>query len=192
MTARRKEAASGPPDIWVFGYGSLMWEPGFPHAEARPALLKGYHRALCVYSHFHRGTPDRPGLVLGLDRGGSCRGLAFRVAGGDAESVLAYLDERELLSYAYRRRVLPVRLEDGEARAYAYVADPGHEQYAGRLSLKESVDYVVQGVGASGTCLDYLENTVRHLDRLGIRDGPLHELLGSAVDRLRASLTYEV
>lgn len=178
--------------LWVFAYGSLMWEPGFPHQRACPALLKGYHRALCVYSHFHRGTPARPGLVLGLDRGGSCRGVAFRVAAADGEAVLAYLDERELVSPAYRRRLLPVRLEDREVRAHAYVVDRAHSRYAGKLSLEESAAYVLQGVGASGSAFDYLENTVRHLDRLGIGDGPLHRLLAHAADRTRRALAYEV
>ena len=186
-----KKSDSG--DIWVFGYGSLMWDQGFPHVARAAALLRGYHRALCLYSRFHRGTLERPGLVLGLDRGGSCRGLAFRVAGGEARAVLGYLDERELVSYAYRRRLLPLRLDgQGEVRAHVYVADRDHSQYAGRLPPDEIVELVVQGVGVSGTCYDYLENTVRHLDRLGIEDGPLHALLARVVERVRGTLSYQV
>lgn len=179
-------------DMWVFAYGSLMWDPGFSYRAVRPALLKGYHRALCIYSRFHRGTPDRPGLVLGLDRGGSCRGLAFQVAAGDAGRVLAYLDERELLSYAYRRRRVNVDLGGEPASAYAYVADPGHPEYAGKLPAEQSAELVAQGVGASGACFDYLDNTVRHLDRLGIHDGPLHELLTQVVERYRRAMSFEV
>jgi cation transport protein ChaC len=192
MTGRQGTKGPGSGEVWVFGYGSLMWEPGFPHIEARSALVKGYHRALCIVSHFHRGTPERPGLVLGLDRGGSCRGIAFRIAAGDTEAVLDYLDERELVSYAYRRRLLPVGLDDRGVRAYAYVADQTHSQYAGKLSPEESVDFVVQGVGVSGTCFDYLENTVRHLDRLGIEDGPLHRLLARTLERVRQTMAFDV
>lgn len=185
--------APGPKgDMWVFGYGSLMWDPGFPFAARERALLRGYHRALCVYSRFHRGTLDRPGVVLGLDRGGSCRGMAFKVEAQDAKPVLGYLDERELVSYAYRRRFLPIVLAGGPARAFVYVADPKHSQYAGRLSPERTVELVVQGVGVSGTCYDYLENTVRHLDALGLDDGPLHELKRRVVERMRAALVFDV
>lgn len=180
-------------DIWVFGYGSLMWDPGFPYVQAEPALLRGYHRALCIYSRFHRGTLERPGLVLGLDRGGSCRGLAFRVAGDESRPILGYLDERELVSYAYKRAT--VRLVLPGARrvpAFAYVADPGHSQYAGKLPKDLIVELVAQGVGTRGTCFDYLENAVRHLDGLGINDGPLHDVLAQAVERLRRTMAYSV
>ncbi|MGB8276214.1 MAG: gamma-glutamylcyclotransferase [Alphaproteobacteria bacterium] len=179
-------------DVWVFGYGSLMWDPGFPFVERRRALLRGYHRALCVYSRFHRGTLARPGLVLGLLRGGSCRGMAFKVAQSEAKAVLGYLDERELVSYAYRRRHLPVRLEESTVRAFVYVADPDHSQYAGRLTRERTVELVVQGVGVSGTCYDYLESAVRHLDALGFTDGPLHEVRRRAMETMRAALSYDL
>ena len=102
-------------DFWVFGYGSLMWQPGFEHLEVRSALLRGYHRAFCVYSHHYRGTPGRPGLVLGLDRGGACRGLAFRVAKQNADAVMTYLDERELIGYAYLAKSVPIEAEKEES-----------------------------------------------------------------------------
>ena len=167
-------------DIWVFGYGSLMWRPGFPFREMRPALLRGYHRALCVYSHVYRGTPDRPGLVLGLDRGGSCRGYAFRVAATDAAAVLAYLDERELPTDVYQRRRLPVWLPRRRILCWTYVVRRCHAQYAGGLPMERLVELVLQGKGRAGTALDYLENTVRHLDELGLAEGRLHALLREA------------
>ncbi len=178
-------------DIWVFGYGSLMWRPGFPHLAAEPALVRGYHRAFCVRSVHYRGTSERPGLVLGLDRGGSCRGRAFRVAGAHADRVLAYLDGREMVTRVYVRRMVPVTLARGRARAQtcqgrrkgvrpllqSFVVDRDHEQYAGKLALDETARIILDGHGASGANVVYLENTVAHLDALGIADGPLHALL---------------
>ncbi|MFQ5959201.1 MAG: gamma-glutamylcyclotransferase [Alphaproteobacteria bacterium] len=164
-------------DIWVFGYGSLMWRPEFPHRAAEPALIRGYHRAFCVRSVRYRGTRERPGLVLGLDRGGSCRGRAFRVAGPDAADVLAYLDEREMITRVYVRRIVPVELARGRVRAYTFVVDRAHEQYAGKLSFERAAEIILNGTGAAGDNVEYLENTVAHLDELGIADGPLHVLL---------------
>ncbi len=165
-------------DIWVFGFGSLMWEQGFEHIEARPALVHGYHRALCVLSHRYRGTPECPGLVLGLDRGGSCKGHAFRVAGEQAGGVLDYLHEREMVTGVYAPRFLGARLDDGRrVEAYAFIVDRGHRQYAGKLSLSRAAQLILQGHGPNGSSLEYLENTVTHLDRLGIRDGAMHKVL---------------
>ncbi|GAB6051344.1 gamma-glutamylcyclotransferase [Magnetospira thiophila] len=172
--------------VWVFGYGSLMWNPGFPFVARHPALVRGYHRALCVYSHHHRGTTEQPGLVLGLDRGGACRGIAFGVAEEQWPNVRAYLDAREMPDVAgvteahgsiYEPRWLPLSLEETKVRALGYVVRRGHPQYAGRLSLAESSRLVRQGAGLSGTSRDYLAQTVAHLDELGIPDGPLHQLL---------------
>jgi glutathione-specific gamma-glutamylcyclotransferase len=158
-------------DFWVFGYGSLMWRPGFGHVETRRARLHGFRRALCVLSHVHRGTPDRPGLVLGLDYGGSCVGLAFRVPGELREEVTAYLRERELVTNVYLERTLAVRLENGPAvTALGYVVDRSHPQYAGHLDVEEAVARVSGAVGQSGRNEEYVENTVVHLKALGIRD----------------------
>jgi cation transport protein ChaC len=167
----------GKRDLWVFGYGSLMWRPGFPFAEVRPALLRGYHRALCIYSHRYRGTPERPGLVVGLDVGGSCIGRAYRVAAKDRREVLAYLDEREMFAGVYARHLLPVRIDGRRVTAVAYVTDRRHAQYTGRLAPERAAALVRQGIGKEGSSLDYLRNTVRHLDELGIKDGPLHRVL---------------
>src|ERR1700704_6776340 len=123
-------------DLWVFGYGSLMWRPGFEFIEKVPARLIGEHRALCVYSFVHRGTPENPGLVLGLDRGGGCRGIAYRVAAARREATLAYLREREQVTKVYLETMRRVTLASGEANAVVYVVDRGHPQYAGRLDLE--------------------------------------------------------
>ncbi|MFT5539041.1 MAG: cation transport protein ChaC [Alphaproteobacteria bacterium] len=164
-------------DLWVFGYGSLMWDPGFPFLARRPALLRGYHRALCVYSHVWRGTPACPGLVLGLDRGGACRGIAFRVAADEAAQVIDYLDRRERVTEVYVRKPMTVLLAGGERVVVeTYVVDRAHLQYAGRLDPQESVRLVRQGSGRGGANFDYLENTVRHLDEMGLKEGALHDL----------------
>lgn len=158
-------------DFWVFGYGSLIWRPGFAHVETQRARLYGYRRSLCVYSYVHRGTPERPGLVLGLDRGGSCVGLAFRVPGDLHGEVMAYLRERELVTSVYLERRLTIRLETGvTVEAAAYVVDRAHEQYAGALDEAEAASFVGGSVGKSGSNEDYLFSTVEHLRALGIRD----------------------
>ena len=175
--SRPDEVHSG--DLWVFGYGSLMWRPGFDFIEQVPARLIGEHRALCVYSFDHRGTPEKPGLVLGLDRGGACRGIAFRVAARRREATIAYLREREQTTHVYREVMRSVWLEN-EARlrisAMAYVVDRGHVQYAGRLTLAEQVRYVRQGHGRSGNNRDYVLSTVKSIEAQGFRDPKLHQL----------------
>jgi len=164
-------------DFWVFGYGSLMWRPGFAHVETRRARLHGFRRSLCVLSHVHRGTPDRPGLVLGLDRGGSCVGLAFRVPAQLRDEVVTYLRERELVTSVYVERELVVRLEAGpEVTALGYVVDRAHPQYAGRMEVEAAVARVSGAVGQSGHNEEYVGNTVQHLKALGIRDHWLEQV----------------
>ncbi len=161
-------------DLWVFGYGSLMWRPGFDFMERRLATVHGYHRSLCVFSHVHRGTPERPGLVLGLDRGGSCRGVVFRVASQQAARTLSYLRERELVTSVYKEAILELRLQDGgKIAAVAYVADRNHSQYAGRQPRAELLRLVTQGHGQSGSNFGYIKNTQDHLSELGIFDRKL-------------------
>jgi len=163
---------------WIFGYGSLMWRPGFTFQEACEARLYGYHRAFCVYSHVHRGTPDRPGLVLGLDRGGSCRGIAYRVSDSDWDEVIGYLRAREQATAIYVEREKVVDLGGGDrVSATTYLVDRAHHQYAGRLSLEDQLRFVRQGVGQSGKNPDYVKSTVRHLEDMGVAEGPLHDLL---------------
>jgi cation transport protein ChaC len=166
-------------DLWVFGYGSLMWRPGFEFVERVPARLIGEHRALCVYSFVHRGTPEKPGLVLGLDRGGACRGIAFRIAEKNRTATVAYLRAREQVTSVYREVTRSVWLEN-EARqrvgALAYVVDRGHVQYAGQLSLAEQIRHVMQGHGQSGANREYVIATVKAIEAEGFRDAPLHQL----------------
>ncbi len=165
--------------LWVFGYGSLMWKPGFAPAERAIARLDGYERSFCMWSIHHRGTRERPGLVLALDAapGRHCHGLALRVADDEREAVMAELRERELVSYAYREERLAVTLEDGrQIEALAYVVDPHHAQHAGDLSLEAQAEIILQARGGQGENRDYLFNTAAHLRELGIRDPQLEEL----------------
>lgn len=163
-------------DLWIFGYGSLMWDPGFAFVEAVPALLRGYHRRFCVYSHRYRGTPESPGLVLGLDRGGACKGIAYRVPCADVAPALHYLWEREMANRTYHLRELAVTTPRGAVPAHAFVVDRAHKNYTGRLSLDATARLILQGIGARGPCRQYLENTVAELKKLGFVDGPLHRL----------------
>jgi cation transport protein ChaC len=173
------QAEPSDADLWVFGYGSLMWRPGFAFIEQVPARLIGEHRALCVYSFDHRGTPEKPGLVLGLDRGGACRGIAFRVAAQHRVETIDYLRAREQTTNVYREVMRSVWL-DNEARervsALAYVVDRGHVQYAGRLSLAEQLRHVREGHGRSGNNRDYVLATVKSIEAQGFRDAQLHQL----------------
>jgi cation transport protein ChaC len=166
-------------DLWVFGYGSLMWRPGFEFVEQVPARLIGEHRALCVYSFVHRGTPEKPGLVLGLDRGGACRGIAFRVPEKHRVTTIAYLRAREQVTSVYREVMRSVWLENEPRQrisALAYVVDRGHVQYAGRLSLPDQLRHVQQGHGQSGANREYVVATVKAIEAEGIRDSQLHQL----------------
>ncbi|CAO3421522.1 gamma-glutamylcyclotransferase [Azospirillum doebereinerae] len=170
-------------DLWVFGYGSLMWNPGFPFVERHAATLGGYHRRFCVASHRYRGTPERPGLVLGLDRGGSCRGIVFRVVAESVPEVLDYLWEREMDNRVYRPKILRVRLRDGVSAegagvvdACCFIVDRESRQYCGCLDDGVVVERIAGCCGARGPNVEYLANTVEHLDELGIRDEALHRL----------------
>ena len=162
--------------LWVFGYGSLMWNPGFPHEDRLIATLPGYHRSFCMRSIHHRGTPEAPGLVLALDPSAraECRGLAFRVPDAERDATLAYLRERELISSAYLERVLDIHLSDGRRiMAVSYVVDTGHVQYCGGLPLEEQAQIIARAVGGRGPNTEYLHNTVAHLAELGIEDADL-------------------
>jgi glutathione-specific gamma-glutamylcyclotransferase len=162
--------------MWVFGYGSLLWNPGFTVHRSVLARLPDYHRSFCMRSIHHRGTPDAPGLVLALDAspGAACHGLALGVEPAQADAVLAYLRERELISSAYIERMLEVDLADGtQVTAVTYVIDPDHVQYCGALPLEEQARIIAQAVGERGPNTEYLHNTVAHLGTLGIIDPDL-------------------
>lgn len=173
-------------DLWVFGYGSLMWRPGFDHKGVHDARLFGYHRAFCVSSVVHRGTHENPGLVLGLDRGGSCRGKAIRCPSDIREPVVDYLYRREMVTRVYVPKMVRLKLgESGEwVDALTFVADPSHEQYCGRPSVEEAARIIARASGRGGPNRDYLVSTVEHLDEFGISDGPLHAIL-KLVDKLQ-------
>jgi glutathione-specific gamma-glutamylcyclotransferase len=166
-------------DIWIFGYGSLMWRPEFAYLERAPATVVGYHRAFCVASTHHRGTEARPGLVLGLDRGRACVGVAYRVAAEQAAATLAYLHARELIYGVYRQAHVGARLGDGTHRevvAIAYIVERAHPSWMGRLSPARQIELIRGARGISGTNLDYLINTVRHLRELAIAEPELVRL----------------
>jgi len=195
LIERRRLSPPPGEDFWIFAYGSLMWNPGFDFLESHPALVRGYHRSFCVESTHYRGTKEKPGLVLGLDRGGACRGRAYKVCRTQGETVTDYLHEREMLSGIYEPRWLKATLLPAAGspmevpatptaarprslvvRAAAYVVDRHHRQYR-RLPPERMADQILEGIGSNGTNVAYLENTVRHLDDLGVADCPLHDLL---------------
>jgi len=166
-----------PRPLWIFGYGSLMWRPDFTPAERRPATVWGYHRAFCITSIHWRGTPEEPGLVLGLAQGGSCRGIALKVAAGEERQTVAALRERELISYVYREVLVPARLDDGrQITVLTYAALPGHDQFAGGKDMAAQARIIARAAGVGGTNRDYLAGLITHLDALGIRRTPLHKL----------------
>lgn len=170
----------GDHGVWIFGYGSLMWRPGFEHAERADALLRGYRRRLCVVSRHHRGTAARPGLVMGLDRGGACRGAAYRVPRHAVDETLAYLHERETAHYpVYRRTAVTVELlgRGERVRALVYAVDRNQPDYAGTLSVAEQAAIVDGARGISGDNADYVRSTVSHIHEMGLRDPALEDLV---------------
>lgn len=157
-----------------------MWRPGFDHVESHHALLRGAHRELCVYSYVHRGTEQKPGLVLGLDTGGSCRGIAFRVDSASADTTIEYLRSREQVTMVYREALRRVELLDGSKRkiqAVCFLVDRMHRQYAGRLPVSKQAELVAHGRGVSGDNVEYVVNTLSHLDEMGLRELALQQVL---------------
>lgn len=172
-------------DLWIFGYGSLMWDPCFSHVESRPALIYGYHRELCIYSSRWRGTPQRPGLVLGLDRGGACRGVAFRIAAAQVARSLESLWDREMRRGVYHPRLLHARLPGRTARVLAFVANPLHPGYAGTLPTERTAELIANCHGDRGPNVEYLARTLKHLTNLGVRDHHLLRVMAAVHALLR-------
>jgi len=169
-------------DLWIFGYGSLMWAPGFRYRERWPAFVHGYHRSLCVYSHRYRGTPKRPGLVVGLCPGGSCWGIAYRVAGARARGVLEYLWRREMRNRVYVPQFVSARTARARAvRALAFIANDEHPQFAGDLDAGRMARLVANGSGERGHNVDYLRRTLAHMHELGVPDPHFERVLRDAL-----------
>jgi len=168
-------------ETWIFAYGSLMWRPAFEFAESEPALLHGYHRAFCIYSHIYRGSPDNPGLVLGHDTGGSCVGRAFRLRPEEAPGILEQIHAREMIYHVYIEKQLPIMLtrRENKLRVFArtYTADRAGLQYTGKLDHKTTIELIRNGRGISGEARDYLANTIHHLRQLGLPVTRLKRLL---------------
>ena len=164
---------------WVFGYGSLMWRPGFAFLERQEATLHGRRRAFCIYSVHHRGTYERPGLVLGLAPGGAVRGAAYRVAAADWDEAYAYLREREQPTETYIEARAAIRLADGRRiETLVFLSDVRHPQWAGALSPERQADLIAGATGLSGHNVDYLRDLVVHLRQQGVRDVAMERLLG--------------
>lgn len=169
--------------VWVFAYGSLMWNPEIRFVERLPARVHGWHRSFCLYSPEYRGTREKPGLVLGLDRGGSCRGIAYRLAPETLAAGIDYLWTREMTGFVYHMTPVRIVTERGPAPAYAFTVRRDSRDYAGRLAPDAAARIIATSKGDRGTGRDYLANTVRHLEELGIADGALHR-----IERLVAAL----
>src|SRR5262245_2331256 len=170
--------------VWVFGYGSLIWKTGFPIAERRVGTLYGYHRQFCLLIKRFRGSPEVPGLMLGLERGGACRGVVYRLAERDAEEALKIVWAREILTAAYVPHWADVQTSAGTVRAIAFVINRAHERYTGRLTDEAVADALARACGHIGSCAEYLLETVTHLEELGIRDGRLWRLQEMVAARL--------
>jgi len=170
--------------VWVFGYGSLIWKPGFPFAERRVGSLYGYHRQFCLLVKRFRGTPEVPGLMLGLERGGICRGVVYRLSETERDEALKTVWAREILTAAYVPHWADVRTPEGTVRAIAFVINRGHERYTGRLSDEAVADALARACGHIGSCAEYLLETVTHLEELGIRDRNLWRLQSLVAERI--------
>jgi cation transport protein ChaC len=169
-------------DLWVFGYGSLMWSPGFSYIQKARGRIHGYHRALCILSTRYRGTKRKPGLVMGLCRGGSCWGMAYRVHADSVRRALARLWQREMPRRVYAPRLLQVQIAGRRrVRALAFLADPTHPAYVRELDLHGRARLVAQGIGQRGTAVDYIRHTLAHMRELGVSDPHLERILHTAL-----------
>jgi len=166
----------GDQDIWVYGYGSLIWNPEFEYAEKRIGTLRGHHRALCLWSRVNRGTPQEPGLVFGLDRGGSCRGMAFRIQARDVLDMLPNLWRREMSTGAYLPRWLRCDTEHGHVKALAFVIDRTSPGYVKEPPCDHAIEIIHRASGSYGPCVDYVLQTHQALSAAGIHDARLHQI----------------
>jgi cation transport protein ChaC len=163
-------------DVWVFGYGSLMWNPAFAFAEHHPGVIRGYHRRFCLWLEMGRGSPANPGLMLALDNGGVCRGIAFRIPAAQARQELLLIWRREMFGTAYLARWVQVRMVSGSASAITFVVNRAHPRYAGKLTDAEAARHIATATGSLGTCASYLANTIASLQALGIRDAGMQRI----------------
>jgi cation transport protein ChaC len=186
--AQALACAPKPDRIWVFGYGSLMWNPAFHYVERRTARIHGFHRQFCLWSRGGRGTPERPGLMLSLESGGSCTGVAYRIAPEAAAIELDLLWRREMASRSYRAVWINLHMRQGTESGIAFAVNRSHERYVPRLDAESIARYLATGRGTNGDCCDYLFDTVEHLRELGIRDRRM-ERLERRVRELRADAT---
>jgi len=175
--AETLEGVAPDRDVWVFGYGSLMWNPALHHAELVAGRVRGWHRRFCLWNTFGRGSPERPGLMLALERGGSCAGVGLRIAAADVRHELALLWNREMLSGSYLPRWVRLSTPQGDVDAVTFVANRAHARYAGRLPAERVAQLLAHARGPLGGSREYLEQTVAELERHGVRDGEMHALL---------------
>lgn len=164
------------PDLWLFGYGSLVWNPFVRFLERRPGTVRGYHRSFCLWSRINRGTPDQPGLALGLEPGGACRGSLFRIDAAIAEQELRILWRREMMMGSYHPRWVRARSRGEELTALTFAINRDGTNYAGKLSEARIVDIMLRAAGLYGSSADYLLRTVEGLAHCGIRDARLERL----------------
>jgi cation transport protein ChaC len=176
IAAMLKARPDAPGDVWIFAYGSLIWNPTIHTLERRCAELRGYHRRFCLWTHLGRGTPDCPGLMLALEGGGSCRGIAYRIAEAEAEHELMILWRREMVTGAYQARWVKTVTPEGAVAAIAFTMNARHHRYAGRLPDAQVAAVIARAEGALGSCSNYLSSTVEHLRELGIRDRGMERL----------------
>jgi cation transport protein ChaC len=166
-------------DLWVFGYGSLIWNPAFEFVEKRAALLHGWHRRFCLKMYVGRGTPETPGVMLALDHGGACKGVAFRIAAGQVRQELGLLWQREMYGGAYHARWVELQAGGEKFRAVTFVINRSHPRYLRELSVAQTAALISSGCGDLGTCREYLDNTVAHLRALGLRDAGLSRIVAA-------------
>ncbi len=169
-------------DLWVFGYGSLIWNPAFHFEQSQPAKVNGYHRRFCLHLTIGRGSPEKPGIMLALDRGGSCIGVAFKIAADKVESETEILWMREMISGAYQPRWLKISIGDKQVEGFTFVVNRNHERYLGKLPISDTIKRLTAGEGMLGNCKDYLLNTVNCLNELEIKDRYWLRLLNAILE----------